>query len=573
MIDPISVTLTLVAEKFFSSLVSKVTNKAADELWSKLQNEPTKIAFKQALGKAIQNYASSGSRLPLSEPLLRVDGLLVEDRVIDELSQVVRFNRDPNYEFIGERWKLYLESPPLWRDFSYEAKLFVGYFAQELRNTSVFREIFNTKSLDALADNSESSLETLIKIENQLESLSRLLSSNFGELNRLFADSPLHAEIRDFSRLIEGKTQNFVGRNFVFDKIQDFLKSQKSGYFLVRGDPGIGKSALLAQLVKTKGYIHHFNVQAEGINKPSDFLTNVCAQLIVTHKLEYTSLPSNAGQDSGFFSLLLDRISAKLSNGDQVVITIDALDEANNQDLPTGANALFLPLTLPPGIYIVATMRRTELPLRIECAHEFFDIRQDSPTNTADIREYVHQATSRERIQKYITSQEIDSYLFVEDMILKSQGNFMYLHYVFFELEYGAYKNYALSELPAGLKNYYEDHWKRMRGKDEDAWFTYKLPVIMALTVVQQPVSINLLSDYSGITERPRIREVLREWEQFLNIDRMVFDGVVTTRYRLYHASFHDFIAAKEVISDERVSRVDAYAKIANDHWETLFNE
>lgn len=573
MIDPISVTLTLIAEKFFSSLVGKVAGKATDELWSKLKNEPTKVAFKQALGKAIQNYASNGSRLSLSEPLLRGDGLLTEDRIVDELSQILRFGRKPNYQFIGERWKTFLEKPPKWRDFTFESELFADYFAQELRNTSAFREIFNTKSLDALVISGEVTVESLIKVETQLENLAHLLSSHFGELNRIFADSQLHTEIRDFSRLIEGKTQDFVGRKFVFEKVHDFLNNQKSGYFLVRGDPGIGKTAFLAQLVKSKGYIHHFNTRAEGINKPSDFLTNVCAQLIVAYDLKYTSLSSRTGQDSGFFIQILEQISASLSNDEKVVIAIDALDEADNQILPTGANVLFLPVMLPPNIYIIATMRRTQLPLRIECAHEIFDIKQDSETNKADIREYVLQAIKRGRIQQYIQTQGIDSHSFIEDITLKSQGNFMYLYYVFFEIEYGAYQNHSLAELPIGLQNYYEDHWRRMRGKNEDAWFTYKLPIIMALTVIEQPISIELLSDYSGIKRRSRIREVLREWEQFLYTDNMEFDRQVKTRYRLYHASFHDFIAAKEIVADERVSRADAYARIADDQWEALFGE
>ena len=415
--------------------------------------------------------------------------------------------------------------------------------------------------------------EKLEELVSHCRALRPTSSWHFDELNRIFADSPLHTEIRDFSRLIEGKTRDFVGRKIVFEKVHDFLNNQKSGYFLVRGDPGIGKTSFLAQLVKSKGYIHHFNTRAEGISKPSDFLINVCAQLIVAYDLKYTSLPSRTEQDSGFLIQILAQISASLSNGEKVVIAIDALDEADNQILPTGANVLFLPVTLPPNIYIIATMRRMQLPLRIECAHEIFDIKQDSETNKADIREYVLQVIKRGRIQQYIQTQGIDAHSFMEDITLKSQGNFMYLYYVFFEIEYGAYQNHSLAELPIGLQNYYEDHWRRMRGKNEDAWFTYKLPIIMALTVIEQPISIELLSDYSGIKRKSRIHEVLREWEQFLYTDNREFDRQVKTRYRLYHASFHDFIAAKEIVADERVSRADAYARIADDQWEALFGE
>src|SRR5215469_11055035 len=106
----------------------------------------------------------------------------------------------------------------------------------------------------------------------------------------------------------------------------------------------------------------------------------------------------------------------------------------------------------------------------------------------------------------YITAQGIDDPRFIRLMVEKSQGNFMYLRYVLPEIESGAYQDLVLDAIPTGLMNYYEDHWRRMRGRDEQAWFEYKLPVVMALTVVKEPVSINLLEDFSGVHERARIR-------------------------------------------------------------------
>jgi hypothetical protein len=95
----------------------------------------------------------------------------------------------------------------------------------------------------------------------------------------------------------------------------------------------------------------------------------------------------------------------------------------------------------------------------------------------------------------------------------------------------------------------------------------------MALTVVKEPVSIDLLSDFSDVNERSRIRAVLNEWSPFLHEDEVEHEGTTQKRYRVYHASFHDFIAAKEEVADERVSRHDANEKIANKLWTDLFGE
>ena len=95
----------------------------------------------------------------------------------------------------------------------------------------------------------------------------------------------------------------------------------------------------------------------------------------------------------------------------------------------------------------------------------------------------------------------------------------------------------------------------------------------MALTVIKEPVSIDLLSEFSEVAERARIRAVLNEWEQFLHEEEVDQEGKIQKRYRVYHASFHDFIADKEEIAEEKVSRLDAHKKIASKLWKDLYGE
>jgi hypothetical protein len=139
----------------------------------------------------------------------------------------------------------------------------------------------------------------------------------------------------------------------------------------------------------------------------------------------------------------------------------------------------------------------------------------------------------------------------------------MYLRYVLPEIESGAYKDLKLEAIPTGLRNYYQDHWSRMKGQNTDEWFKYKLPVLMALMVVHESVSIDQLEEFSDV-DRPRIRTVLQEWRAFLYEEAVSHDGGTQKRYRLYHASFHEFIAEKEEIVPERVSRQRAHDKIAD---------
>lgn len=572
MVEPIStIVLSIITESFFSTLIDKST----EELWSKLKGDPTRNAFKQAVGVAIQRYATSGSRLDLARPLLQKDSPLKEPDIALELSQLVRFEREPNAKLIGERWKATLENPPTWRDFKVEAELFLNYLKTELQSSDAFRPVFEAKSLTAIAANTETSNELIKNLEIQLSNLSNLIDTRFGELIRAFAEaSPsIRDQIHDYSRLIEDKTRGFVGRQFVFDTVDQFIKVNPRGYFFIRGDPGIGKSALAAQMVKINGYIHHFNVRAEGINKAHNFIENICAQLIAAHNLDYTSVPPEATKDGGFLSKLLGQVSDKIGGGEKTVLVVDAMDEVEIAGLAPGVNPLFLPQTLPPGIYLILTTQRISTNLRIECEQGTLDIKQNSKGNIADIRQHVEQSLNKPGIQTYIATQGINETTFVDHLVGKSEGNFMYLRYVLPEIENGAYKDLGLDSIPVGLQNYYQSHWGRIRGQDEEAWFKYKLPVLVALTLVKEPVSIDLISDFSRVRERPRIRAVLKEWDPFLYEEQVEYQGGLQRRYRIYHASFHDFIASRDEIVDERQYLEKARKLVADTLWREFYGD
>lgn len=572
MIEILAVALEKIGEAFLDAFMGNV----ADDLLKKLKADPAKQAIKQALGTAIQSYATSGGlRIELAQPLLQKDGFLTVPEVTAELTQLIRFEREPNAELIGKQWQASLNAPPQWCDFTAESSRLLSYFQAELRNTEVFRPVFAVKSLDAIAASTTRSTASLVQIENQLAEVARLMESGLTDLIHAFSGASvnLREQIRDYTRYINEKTHDFVGRQFIFEAVTRFTTMYPRGYYFIRGDPGIGKSALAAQLVRQHGYVHHFNIRSEGINKTETFLRNICAQLIAVYQLNHAFLPPEATQDAGFLNRLLEEVSVKLHPLEKAIIVVDALDEVDTLGLAAGSSLLYLPLTLPQGIYIIATTRKISLDIRIDCEQGTLDIEHDSEGNIADIHEYIERVVERPAIQAYIRGQEINNELFIDHLVEKSEGNFIYLRYVLPEIEQGAYSDLGLEALPAGLLNFYEDHWRRMRGRGEEWWFQYKLPVIMALTVVREPVSIDLLADFSGVSERPRIREVLHEWAQFLHEDQVPYEGTFQKRYSVYHASFHDFIARKEEVEDERVSRVGAHKKVADTLWEELFGD
>src|SRR5260370_2664948 len=188
MIEVLVVVLEKIGEAFLGALAGRVT----DEVWMKLKGDPAKTALKLALGAAIQRYATSQLRLDLAGPLLEKDSFLTLPDVANEVTQLVRFEREPNAELIGRQWKASMDEPPPWCDFTYEAKRLLEYLQVELRSTEVFRPVFDAKSLDAVASKAVASTESLAHIKTQLADLAQLLSARFSDLSRTFAGASLN---------------------------------------------------------------------------------------------------------------------------------------------------------------------------------------------------------------------------------------------------------------------------------------------------------------------------------------------------------------------------------------------
>lgn len=356
-------------------------------------------------------------------------------------------------------------------------------------------------------------------------------------------------------RWIDKKTRGFVGRRFVFDEIERFFSQNTHGYFTITGEPGIGKSALVAELARQHDLVYHFNDLAAGIYRHEPFLAHVCAQLILRYRLPYRSLPSMANRDNAFLVNLLQEARERLPAGERLVILIDALDEVKAEGLPRGTNLLYLPQDLPAGVYMVLTGRpqRSEEQPRFLCEQDGMFLDSSSDKNRADVRSYVESHLDRPGIVAYRRVQSLGEGEFVEGLEEKSEGNFMYLYYVLPALEAKNNDQSSFHDLPKGLTKYYEIQWQRMRGESSVAeWLERKLPVLGALARIDKPMSLNVLALTAGSVDRRWVREVLQEWRPFLDVSS-VEDPKTGRRYEvynIYHQSFHDFLTGKDEVAD-----------------------
>lgn len=362
-----------------------------------------------------------------------------------------------------------------------------------------------------------------------------------------------------FQALIQDKTEGFVGREYVFDAFQAFLEENPKGYFTIIGDPGMGKSAILAKYVQDNGCIAHFNVQLQGPNRADQFLESVCKQLIARYQLPYDPLPSNATRDGEFLGQLLDE-AAQRRNGKPVVIAIDALDEVDSGSY-RDANILYLPLYLPDGVYFIMTRRRgVEVPFTTYAPVQIFDLLEYQVDSQRDVRVYIqNRVDGSEKLRQRIDERQETTLIFTDKIVDKSENNFMYLRYVLQDIEKGFYKDLSLESFPQGLQGYYDFHWRRM-GMTTNPLPDAKIKIVYILGEVKQAVSRQQICDFSG-EDTPIVQTVLNEWEQFLH--ELLKDN--QKRYSVYHASFRDFLHRKDILEKTGLTIPGVHLLIAKD--------
>jgi hypothetical protein len=332
----------------------------------------------------------------------------------------------------------------------------------------------------------------------------------------------------------------------IYDKLSN--RDFPSGYIIITGEPGIGKTAIMAELVKRTGSVHHFNISLQGIQSAEAFLKNICAQLIINYELDYPRMPPDAFKDGGFLSELLYQAANKLK-GKPICIIVDALDEALDTGLDPSNNKLYLPQTLPTGIFFIITTRP-------KCNYRLVVDRQKhipldkDPRNLEDVSCYIehflanHQEIMKNRISEWGVTEED----FVEIMKERSEGNFIYITHILRDIYAGkiSAKNINdVRDLPIGLLAYYQRHWdimKALASGCETVFEKYYMPVICLLASAREPVSTNQLTEWARLSPLD-IQQVIEKWYEFLNVDKT---NLGEMKYSIYHISFREFLEKVE---------------------------
>jgi len=342
----------------------------------------------------------------------------------------------------------------------------------------------------------------------------------------------------DFKLDIYRHVKDFVGREWIINDIATWIDKAKENLLFITGDPGSGKTALMARLIQvfpTVGAYHFCIAKYDASLMPGKFIHSIASQLAsqipeFRELLSLLNLQTIAFQETGTLmkQLLVDPLS-QIRREEPLVIIIDALDEAlyyGNENL---VKLLFDWLgELPSWIKLIVTSRKITEVLSLFDYYKPNEIDVSRKENKLDIKRFVEgMLTQKNDIS--LDKQDVD--LIADKIIFKSEGIFLYAKSLVQNLLSKTFDMSDIDSIPPGLGGIYQTNFDRLftdYGKFES--IKHLLEIILAAF---KPLTISEVALYSSIEES--------ELRKQLNTVMAYFpekEGTIS----VFHKSFADWL-------------------------------
>jgi serine/threonine protein kinase len=284
----------------------------------------------------------------------------------------------------------------------------------------------------------------------------------------------------DFTPFLVEKIKGFVGREWLFQEIDEWRAKESPAVLLIVGEPGIGKSAIVATLVHRNlgGQVlayHCCRTDTPATLEPASFVRSL-AGMFAARLPEYTRALSGSSvinslrradtdPESAFEAAILvplHKIRQRQKN--RYYLLIDALDESlARARSPTIFDVLCTRLDrLPPWLGLIATTRNDPSVLNPLRSLRVQIITAQDPKNQDDVRHFIRlRVRAAPFRQKAKVDREILGRL-EDDLLRASAGNFLFVRTALEAIESGQLTFDHIESLPPGLSSLYEIFFRRL---------------------------------------------------------------------------------------------------------------
>ncbi len=295
---------------------------------------------------------------------------------------------------------------------------------------------------------------------------------------------------------------DFIGRNWLLKRIDDWLTKRTSSLLWLHGTPGIGKTAFMSWFAQQRkdlvvgSFYCQYKFQKKSETIAHEAILSLALQLgqrepaylkqIISHeRLDRTALENHTAEELFSFLLVepmvqIDNSMAANGRAKQFILTLDGLDEAH----PNGSRNVLLDiitrnaLVLPACLAIVISSRIEEKFVPQMAGIDTIAITADCEENHQDICQW---------LERYTPSnlKEQQSQLITETVIRQSEGLFLYLRLL--KQDFGRFlENPELT--PTGLDNFFSASFNRFF-PDIETYSADQRPLLELLVSALEPVS------------------------------------------------------------------------------------
>lgn len=334
-----------------------------------------------------------------------------------------------------------------------------------------------------------------------------------------------------FEDLIFDRSQNFIGRKDALDRIDLFINASSKPALIVYGAPGMGKSSLLckwAHVNEDSLVLRHFFQEGDGSTlSPRELFDNLTNQLL--ERLEISPSKKNGNKPGDLAKVFNDtlQIAAKKS---KITIILDGLDEViNNFDQGWESPDQIIDLLPQPvkGVKLIISTQNTilERPAfnkrfgKDKAVH----YRLEKLSND-DIQELLYHLHN-----KYETIASKD---FIQNIILLSEGNPLYLRLFIEELNNGHLTTNEINSLPFGITGYYERILNRIKNSSISENVLSGIRLLALHCLVKAPISLQIACEIFEIT--PSNGQIL--FNSIRTLLSELHDG-----FTVFHSSFRNY--------------------------------
>lgn len=363
----------------------------------------------------------------------------------------------------------------------------------------------------------------------------------------------------DFAAFLHEKRRNFIGRQWLFDEIDAWRTStHHERALLITGDPGTGKSAIVAELVhrNPNGQViayHCCQSDTPATLEPWRFVRSIAA-MIASRVPEYATQLSEpsiqemlseescrqdpAGTLERAVLAPLETLPAP-SEGVRYVL-VDALDEA----LTLGRGLTIVQLLasrlnrLPGWLRIVATTRKEPEVINRLRGLRAEELDAQDPRNQEDIGAFLRQRLRTPNLTAALAHTGYTENEVFEALFQKSEGNFLYVRQALDGLESGTYAVKDLDALPEGLSGLYDAFFRRQFGEDGEQYAGPKR-ILEVLVAAREPLTLDELAQATQLHPRRELPTLLNRLSAFVPA-RPNSAGHIT--YAAFHKSLTDWL-------------------------------